>query len=104
MSKYVLTRSLCCPFSNTSYRDDVNELMSLISELRGFPSHPSKDIYGADTKVEFNTMEIQWSNQDEAPGADDDVNVENEQKEDFKRIADSIENLGRTFAKNDSAV
>jgi len=24
--------------------DDVQELLSLVSQLRGFPSHPSKDI------------------------------------------------------------
>ena len=85
-------------------RDDVNELMDLISTLRGFPSHPSEDVYGADTKLEFNTMEIQWSNQEEDPGANQISEIAGEQKDDFKRIADSIENLGRTFAKKDSAI
>jgi hypothetical protein len=77
--------------------------MSLISTLRGFPSHETKDIYGLDTKVDFNTMEIQWSNQDEdqAMGAGD---LAGEQKDEFKRIVDSIEALARQFAKQDSPV
>jgi hypothetical protein len=79
--------------------------MSLVSTLRGFPSHASKDLYGSDTRLDFNTFEIQWSNQDEGPGAADTMNeIGEEQIDDFKRIADSIENLGRTFAKQDSAV
>ncbi|KAF1968291.1 hypothetical protein BU23DRAFT_541479 [Bimuria novae-zelandiae CBS 107.79] len=81
--------------------DDVKELMSLIIQLRGFPSHPSKDVYGYDTKVNFTTFEIRWSNED-----DDSVveEIAGEQKDDFKRIVDSIEALSRTFAKQDSAV
>jgi hypothetical protein len=77
--------------------------MSLISTLRGFPSHESKDIYGLDTKVDFNTMEIQWSNQeeDQAMAAGD---LAGEQKDEFKRIVDSIEALARQFAKQDSPV
>jgi hypothetical protein len=77
--------------------------MSLISTLRGFPSHPSKDIYGLDTKVDFNTMEIQWSNQDD-DAAIAGGEVAREQKDDFKRIADSIEALARQFAKQDSPI
>ena len=82
--------------------DDVKELMDLVGALRGFPSSDSEDIYGADVKVDFNTMEIQWSN-----GDDDSVDVKEiagEQKDEFKRVADSIEALARTFAKQDSAV
>jgi hypothetical protein len=82
--------------------DDVKELLNLVGALRGFPSSADKDIYGADVKVDFNTMEIQWSN-----GDDDSVDVNEiagEQKDEFKRIADSIEALARTFAKKDSAV
>ncbi|KAF3048328.1 hypothetical protein E8E12_011693 [Didymella heteroderae] len=82
--------------------DDVKELLNLISVLRGFPSSAEKDIYGADVKVDFNTMEIQWCN-----GDDDSVGVNEiagEQKDEFKRVADSIEALARTFAKKDSAV
>lgn len=79
--------------------------MELVSTLRGFPSHPSKDIYGFDTKVDFNTFEIQWSNGDEdATSADTMTDLAGEQKDDFKRIADSIEALARTFAKQDSAI
>lgn len=77
--------------------------MSLVSTLRGFPSHPSKDIYGLDTKVDFNTMEVQWGNQDEDP-AIEGGEVAGEQKDEFKRIAESIEALARQFAKQDSAV
>jgi len=84
--------------------EDVNELMSLISTLRGFPSHPSKDIYEQDVKVDFNTFEIQWSNEDEDSSADTVKEIAGEQKDDFKRIAESIEALARTFAKKDSAV
>lgn len=76
--------------------------MNLVSALRGFPSSADKDIYGADVKVDFNTMEIQWSN-----GDDDSVvvnEIAGEQKDEFKRVADSIEALARTFAKKDSAV
>ncbi|KAJ4364529.1 hypothetical protein N0V83_009124 [Neocucurbitaria cava] len=85
------------------HRDDVRELMSLISTLRGFPSHETKDIYGQDVKLDFNTVEIQWSNQEDDPAAAGGE-VGEEQKDDFKRIADSIEALARQFAKQDSAV
>jgi len=85
-------------------KDDVQELMELINPLRGFPSHPSKDVYGFDTKVEFNTFELQWSNEDDDPTAGDVSEIAGEQKDDFKRIVDSIEALGRTFAKKDGAV
>lgn len=78
--------------------------MSLISTLRGFPSHPSEDVYGCDVKLDFNTFEIQWSNQDDDPTANEVSEIAGEQKDDFKRIADSVEALGRTFAKRDSAV
>jgi hypothetical protein len=84
-------------------RDDVRELMSLISTLRGFPSNEDKDIYGLDTKLDFATFEIQWSNQEEDPAATG-VEIAGEQKDDFKRIVDSIEALARQFAKQDSAV
>lgn len=83
-------------------REDVQELMDLINTLRGFPSDASKDIYGKDTKVDFNTFDIQWSN-----GDDDSTEVDEiagEQKDDFNRIADSIEALARTFAKKDSQI
>lgn len=84
-------------------QDDVRELLSLISTLRGFPSHETKDVYGQDVKVDFNTFEIQWSNQDDDPAAAG-VEIASEQKDEFKRIADSIEALARQFAKQDSAI
>ena len=79
--------------------------MSLISTLRGFPSHPTKDVYGLDTKVDFNTMELQWSNAEEDPTAAEVVTeIAGEQKDEFQRVAESIEALGRTFATKNSAV
>lgn len=86
------------------YRDDVNELMELVNTLRGFPSHPSKDVFGHNVKLELNTMEIQYANQEDDPVAGTVEDVADEQKDDFKRIADSIEALARTFAKQDSAI
>lgn len=83
------------------HSDDVQELLSLVSQLRGFPSHPSQDIYGLNTKVEFNTFEIQWGNVEDDSAVDE---LAGEQKDDFKRIVDSIEALSRTFAKQDSAI
>lgn len=75
-----------------------------MSQLRGFPSHASKDVYGLDTKVDFNTFDIQWGNADDDSAADVVNEIAGEQKDDFKRIVDSIEALARTFAKQDSAV
>ena len=88
----------------TLCRDDVNELMTLLSTVRGFPSHQTKDVYGLDTKLDFTTFDIQWSNQDEDPTSSEISELAGEQKDDFKRVADSIEALGRTFAKKDSAI
>jgi hypothetical protein len=78
--------------------------MSLLNTLRGFPSHNTTDVYGQDIKLDFNTFEIQWSNQDDDSAADVVSEIASEQKDDFKRIADSIEALARTFAKQDSAI
>jgi hypothetical protein len=77
--------------------------MSLISSLRGFPSNESKDVYGVDTKLDFATFEIQWSNQEDDPAAAGGE-LAGEQKDEFKRVVDSIEALARQFAKQDSAV
>lgn len=85
-------------------RDDVQELMTLVNQLRGFPSHMTKDVYGANIKIELNTFEIQWSNQDEDPTANEVSEIADEQKTTFKNVADSIEALSRTFAKKDAAV
>ncbi|KAH9844598.1 EntF, Non-ribosomal peptide synthetase [Teratosphaeria destructans] len=85
-------------------KDDVEELLSLVDQLKGFPSHPSKDVYGLDTKVDFNTFDIQWSNEDEDPTAGDVSELAAEEKDDFRRIVESIEALGRTFAKKDAAI
>jgi hypothetical protein len=77
--------------------------MSLISTLRGFPSDETKDVYGLNTKLDFATFEIQWSNQEDDPAAVDGE-VGGEQKDEFKRVVDSVEALGRMFVKEDSAV
>lgn len=84
-------------------QDDVRELMDLISTLRGFPSDDKKDVYSLDTKLDFATFEIQWSNQDDDPAAAGGE-LAGEQKDEFKRVADSIEALARQFAKQDSAI
>ena len=77
--------------------------MSVISTVRGFPSHPNTDIYGLDTKLDLTTFEIQWTNKEEDPTmATDITEIAQEQKDDFKRVTDSIEALARTFAKKDS--
>ena len=49
---------LITAIANILRRDDVNELLELISVVRGFPSHPSKDVYGLDTKIDFNTVRL----------------------------------------------
>jgi hypothetical protein len=85
-------------------RDDVQELLTLVNQLRGFPSHNDKDVYGNDVKLDFNTFEIQWSNQDDDSSADVINEIAQEQKTTFKDVSDSIEALARTFAKKDSAV
>lgn len=77
----------------------MNELMTLVNQLRGFPSSSSSDVYGLDTKIELHTFEIQWANDDDDAVASI---VENEQKSTFKDVADSIHSLGRQFAKNDA--
>ena len=76
----------------------------MISIVRGFPSHSSEDIYGIDTRLDFTTFEIQWSNQEDDPTATEVSELAAEQKDEFKQVADSIEALSRTFAKQDSAV
>lgn len=83
---------------------DVKELMSLITAVRGFPSHAEKDIYGKDTKLDFNTFEIQWSNGDDDSAADVVNEIAQEQKEDFGRVVDSVEALARSLAKKDAPV
>lgn len=83
------------------YRDDAQELMRLITQLRGFPTSSSSDIYGLDTRLEFSTFEIQWTNDDDDTGSSE---ATEENKTTFKDVADSIDALGRTFAKQDAAI
>lgn len=84
--------------------DDVQELMTLVNQLRGFPSHDSKDVYGLDVYFELNTFEIQWANKDDDPTAGTVSEIAPEQKQTFKDVVDSFEALARTFAKKDSAI
>jgi hypothetical protein len=46
---------------------------------------------------------MQWSNQEDDPAAAGGE-LAGEQKDDFKRVADSIEALAGQFAKQDSAI
>ncbi|KAL1306453.1 hypothetical protein AAFC00_005151 [Neodothiora populina] len=85
-------------------KDDVTELLSLVSQIRGFPSHATKDIYGLDTKLESHTLELQWTNEEEDPAAESVNELPAETKQTFKDVVDSIFAAGRQFAKQDSRV
>ena len=78
--------------------DDVNELLSLVHQLEGFPTNPDKDIYGLDTRVILSTFEIQWDNGEEVEGEADN-NPTDENKQTFKDVVDSIQALARRNAK-----
>ena len=78
--------------------------MTLVNQLRGFPSHPSEDVYGLNVYFELNTFEIQWANKDDDSTADVVSEIAKEQKQTFKDVVDSFEALARTFAKQDSAI
>lgn len=80
--------------------------MSLISDLRGLPSHADEDIYGLNARLDLATFEIQWSNGDDDPSREAAVPGEptDENKDTFKRVVQSIEALGRQFAKQDRAI
>lgn len=78
--------------------------MSLLSQLRGFPSHATKDIFGLNTRLEIHTLEAQWTNEEDDPAADTVNEVPGEVKDTFKDVCDSIEAAGRQFAKQDSRV
>ncbi|KAJ9629435.1 hypothetical protein H2203_001809 [Taxawa tesnikishii (nom. ined.)] len=86
----------------TMSQDDVKELMSLVSQLRGLPTHADKDIYGLDLSLELQTMEIQWANYEEMQAPANEVPAETKQQ--FKDVADSIDAAGRQFAKRDARV
>jgi len=75
--------------------------MRLVSQLRGFPTNSGQDIYGLGTKIELTTFDIQWAN-DEDDAVSSEATAEN--KETFKRVADSIEALARQSAKQDAAI
>ena len=79
----------------------MNELLTLVNQLRGFPGSSSTDVYNLDTKLELHTFDISWANTDDEAVAQ---TVEDEQLTSFKEVVDSIEALARTFAKNDAAV
>ena len=92
-----------CHHDNTNdcHSDDVQELLRLVSQLRGFPSHETKDVYGLDTNLELHTLEIQWTNKEDDPAADAVSDIPAESKQTFKDVIDSINAAGRTFAKAD---
>ncbi|KAF1353268.1 hypothetical protein BDV97DRAFT_375354 [Delphinella strobiligena] len=85
-------------------KDDVVELMNVLSRLRGFPSHATKDVYGLNTRLELSALEIQWTNEEEDPAANEVADISAESKQDFKDVVNSIEAAGRQFAKRDSRV
>ena len=77
--------------ADTPASDDSREVFALLSTLRGLPSNPDKDIYGLDTRLAF-THDMQWDN-----GGDESVgSVEAENKDDFKRVVDSLLAAGET--------
>jgi hypothetical protein len=82
--------------------DDVQELMRLISQLRGFPSHETKDVYGLDQVLELHTLEINWCNQESDPAANEIAEISYETKQTFKDVVDSISAAARQFAKADN--
>ena len=82
------------------YRIDFDQLLDGCQQLRGFPSDPSSDIYGFDTRVTLTTFDVQWDNGDEVEGTEPTA----ENKQAFKEIIDRIEELGRKHAKKDAAI
>ena len=77
----------------------MNELLSLVRQLEGFPSNPAEDIYGFDTRIILSTFEVQWDNGEEVEGAEAATNPTDENKQTFKDVADSISSLARLSAK-----
>jgi hypothetical protein len=84
--------------TNNLNSDDVKELLSLVSDLRGLPTDPNKDIYGLDTRISMATFDIQWDNADDGGVGE----ITDETKDTFKRIAESIQALARQKAKQQS--
>lgn len=76
--------------------DDVNELLSLVKQLEGFPTDPKEDLYGLDTRLALTTFEVQWDNGDEVEGAEGPTE---ENKQTFKDVVDSVQALARAKAK-----
>ncbi len=46
----------------------MNELLSLVKQLEGFPTNSEEDVYGLDTRLVLTTFEIQWDNGGEVEG------------------------------------
>ena len=80
------------------HSDDVNTLLDLVKQLAGFPSNPTEDIYGFDTRIVLTTFEVQWDNGEEIEG-EEGKNPTEENKVTFKEISDSIQSLARQTAK-----
>lgn len=68
-------------------------------QLEGFPSNPTEDIYGFDTRITLTTFEVQWDNGEDVEGAEGAANPTDENKQTFKDVMDSITALARQTAK-----
>ena len=79
--------------------EDVNELLSLVRPLEGFPTNSNDDIYGFDTRMVFTTFDIQWDNGEDVEGAGMATKPTEENKQTFKDVMDSIMALARQSAK-----
>ncbi|KAI4087033.1 MAG: hypothetical protein LQ344_007090 [Seirophora lacunosa] len=82
--------------------DDVNELLSLVTPLGGFPSKAGEDVYGLDARLVLSTFEVQWDNGEDAGagtiGGEEGPTEENKQT--FRDVVESIEALARQKAKS----
>ena len=81
--------------------EDVNELLSLVRPLGSLPTNPKEDAYGLDSQLTLTTFEVQWDNGEDVEGTSDPTD---ENKQTFKDVVDSINNLARQSAKKDRAL
>ena len=73
----------------------MNELLSLVKQLEGFPTNSEEDVYGLDTRLVLTTFEIQWDNGGEVEGE----GLTEESKGTFRDVVGSVEALARGRAK-----
>lgn len=89
------------PSADETGSGDVNDLLAMVEQVVGFPSNSSKDIYGLNVRLEYATEAVQWaSDQEDSSGEE----LGDEAKQSYKDIVDSIEALGREFARRDVAI